>query len=385
MATVIEKNTQKLIERKLDALFAKQQALNGNAGARPKMQGGGDYFYNPIFQNPFTESQSYLDARNTYTGPWRRPVPGMPPSWGEPTPQNLPRPTDQNKPVSNNLGIGNNGNGVIPNMATDPRFGAFNQSYESPAFTADTSNLKIPSLGGVTTPGAQNLYNNLENPKLVGTNNKGAVPSPQGMNWGKAGTFAGQVAPMVYNMIKGLQRPEVTRPNYNPYESNVRSLMANRRFNIDPLLTSNRTAQAVSNRNIRSAANSRGELMSNLGASQNYRMAGDAAAWAQKNNMDNEYMAQQAQMDERLGSERARMDYMTQISNQQNKAATNSFLGQGFNDLGRFAQTQQLMSNQAKNSQDLARIYQDMFGGITGFMPELQKILSGYGVNKKAV
>ena len=88
-------------------------------------------------------------------------------------------------------------------------------------------------------------------------------------------------------------------------------------------------------------------------------------------------------MDANLGGQRAQMDWNTQIANQQNKAATNAFMGQGFNDLGKFAQTQQLMGNQSQNSQDLLRIFQDAFGGITGFMPELQKILSNQGVNKK--
>lgn len=245
-------------------------------------------------------------------------------------------------------------------------------------FKSNIAGLKAPILGGKTSQQAQDLYNNLENPILAGAPEI-ATKATSALLPGIG--FAAQIAPMVYNMFKGMQKPEKTKPNYNPYEGQARSLMANRRFNIDPMLNSNLNAQAVTNRNIRNVANSRGEMMGNFGASQNYRMAGDSAAWAQKNNMDNQYRGEQAQMDAQLGSQRAAMDWNTQTANSQNKAATNSFLGQGFNDLGKFAQTQQLMGNQQKNSQDQMRIFQDTFGGIAGFMPEIQKMLKLNGIN----
>jgi hypothetical protein len=184
-------------------------------------------------------------------------------------------------------------------------------------------------------------------------------------------------------MIKGLQRPDKVKPNYNPYESQIRSTMANRRFNIDPLLNANRVGQAVNNRQIRDVAGSRGELMSNLGASQNARMAGDAAAWAQKNNMDNQYLGQQAEMDAQLGSQRAGMDWNVQMGNAGNKAATQQFMSQGFNDLGRFAQTQQLMENQRLNSSDLANVYQSVYGGYSQFLPELERMARTANLNVK--
>ena len=199
-----------------------------------------------------------------------------------------------------------------------------------------------------------------------------------GPNWGKVGTMAGQIAPMIYNMAMGLKKPDKVRPNYNPYEGQIRSLMANRRFNIDPLLTANRTANAVANRNVRNTGNSRGEMMGNYGANQNYRMQADADAWAQKNNMDNRYMGQQAEMDAQLGWQRAGMDWNTQMENAGNKAATQQFMSQGFNELGKFAQTQQLMNNQMKNSQYLGGIYQDIHGGLGNFLLESQKAANAF-------
>jgi hypothetical protein len=237
-----------------------------------------------------------------------------------------------------------------------------------------------PVLGSLNEQPKSNVFfsNPKDNPDLPGfkpTPASAGAPKP-GPDWGKVGTMAGQIAPMIYNMAMGLKKPDKVKPNYNPYEGQIRSMMANRRFNIDPLLTANRTANAVANRNVRNVANSRGEMMGNFGANQNYRMGADAAAWAQKNNMDNQYMGEQAQMDYGLGNNRAQMDWNVQQGNAANKAATQQYMGQGFNDLGRFAQTQQLMNNQMKNSQQLAGIYQDVYGGMSGWMTNINKILN---------
>lgn len=468
MATQIQKNTKKLVERKLDILFAKQQELNSNAGDNtsnglPKAEGGysvpqlpyqnrstywpqggqqalgtmnNNYMpnlyggmlpnasvtaqgynsmYNPISlsgatvngtrtqpsnfwdttginPNNFYNNQSSTapTGTNTMTVPFN----GTP-DWGTPPPEDFVNTSTQPNTVgksnvnSNNPSLQQKGNfaPAEPNYDWNTAYpgkrkeGTNNDLWKT---KANVSALKVPNLGGETSQQARDLYNSLESPKLTPNKTTPATANPNAgkLDWGKAGTFAGQVAPMVYNMIKGLQRPEKTTPNYNPYESKIRSLMANRRFNIDPMLNANLTAQAVTNRNIRNIANSRGEMMGNFGATQNYRMAGDASAWAQKNNMDNQYMAEQAQMDANLGGARANMDWMTQTANSQNKAATNSFLGQGFNDLGRFAQTQQLMGNQQMRDSQLAGLYPDMYG-VYNFMYGAQDIVNSTKKPKK--
>ena len=423
MATFIEKNTKKIVEQKLDALFAKQQQLNNNAGATPKMpwggDGPGDYYRNSMFNNksyPFDlgaygDASIYGGMTNNSTKPIGLPnvnVYGARPTYDPYNPltnQNLMTspPYGANPGYRQNAvtGMGyTNTNGVgafkdpyqvkfnrpelsgnaswfqKPNATFPTPTGAKSVAASSNAATgptmARTDNLSMPDFWGKDK--GPNAFNNLK-----GDNYK-LAPGPKKIeakttNWGKVGTFAAGAAPILYNMIKGMQRPEVTTPNYNPYEGDIRSAMRNRRFNIEPLLNSNLTAQAVSNRNIKSAANSRGELMSNLGAAQNYRMIGDASAWATKNNMDNQYLGEQAQMDYGLGQGRSQMDWMTQTANSQNKAVTNQFLGQGFQDLGEFGQTQQLMSNQRYRDAQLASLYPDMFSQIYKFQPFMQEII----------
>jgi len=194
-------------------------------------------------------------------------------------------------------------------------------------------------------------------------------------DWDKIGNSAMQMASPMYNIVKGLSKPTKTLPKYNPYNDYIRSLMRNRRFNIDPLLNKNLVANAVANKNISNVARSRGELMSNLGAAQNYRMTGDMAAYAHKDNMDNQYMAEEAQMDYGVGRDISQMDWGTQIANEQNKAARNQFLGQGMVDFGQFAQVQQQMKNQKGRDQQLAGIWQDSYPFMSQFMPNVQSIV----------
>jgi len=194
-------------------------------------------------------------------------------------------------------------------------------------------------------------------------------------DWGKIGNTAMQMASPIYNIVKGLSKPTKTLPKYNPHNDYIRSLMRNRRFNINPLLNQNLVANAVANKNISNVARSRGELMSNLGAAQNYRMAGDMSAYAQKNNMDNQYMAEEAQMNYGLGRDMSQMDWNTQIANEQNRAARNQFLGQGMIDFGQYAQVQQQMNNQKGRDQQLAGIWQDSYPFMSQFMPSVQSIV----------
>jgi hypothetical protein len=377
MATQIEKNTEKLIQRKLDILFAKQQQLNNNAGGEQQQQyyAGGylpRYHYGGGVPHSHSGGQSDIgiNMNSPYQVDWNLPqVNTGNPDWYKPynRSQFIPSGTQgSGSPQSmtyNNFGI--QGNDKVMKPFVQPEAPTTN-----PLGTEMSLNPGQQSLGLKADP--INAWSTPDN----WSKGVAAPVTKTPTDWGKVGTMAGQIAPMIYNMAMGLKKPDKVRPNYNPYEGQIRSLMANRRFNIDPLLTANRTANAVVNRNVRNTGNSRGEMMGNYGANQNYRMQADAAAWAQKNNMDNQYMGQQAEMDAQLGQQRAGMDWNTQMGNAGNKAATQQFMTQGFNDLGRFAQTQQLMNNQMKNSQYLGGIYQDVYGGLSNWTANINKILN---------
>lgn len=225
----------------------------------------------------------------------------------------------------------------------------------------------------------ENFNKLASSPKYVSESKEDKKP----FDWTKFGNIAMEAAPALYNVFKGLQEPDDVVANYNPYENEIRSAMRNRRFNIDPLLNQNRMAQAITNRNIRNTARSRGEQLGNYGASQNYRMTGDAGSWATKINADNQYLAEQAQVDYGLGRDRSQMDWNVQLAEAQNKAARNQFMGQGMSDVSNLAQTRELMGNQADRDKQLLELYPDMFKSIMPFMTGMQNIMKEMGYGSK--
>lgn len=171
----------------------------------------------------------------------------------------------------------------------------------------------------------------------------------------------------IWNMSQGLGGDETT-PTYNPYEGAALQAMKNRSYNIDPILSANRAAQAVNNRNITNASTSAGAMLGNYTASQNARSAADANAWATKQNADNGYLGEYAQLLNNAGQNRAAMDWQVQTANEQNRAARMQHFGQGFTDVGEFAQMQQLMRNEAGADTQRLGIYQDLYKTLIPFM-----------------
>lgn len=199
-----------------------------------------------------------------------------------------------------------------------------------------TGLMDIPMVGQGGGYGPSNIFNNF----AQGFKNN---------DWVNTGLSALGTAPMLYNLFQGSRQEEQLNPQdfYNPYENEIRSTMRGRRFNIDPILQSNLAAQQTYNQNIRnSGALGSGALRSNYLAGSAQRQLADAAAYSQKSNIDNQYLAQQAQMDAQLGSQRAQTKLGIQDINDRNEAARRNYLAQGFSDVSNWAQTQQLIRNQ---------------------------------------
>lgn len=216
-----------------------------------------------------------------------------------------------------------------------------------------------------------------------------------GIDFGNILNTAGQLAPIGYNLIQGMQPAQhlTASDYYNPeygtaMASGQRSLdtLANRKFDVNPLLEANRNAQAIGDYNARTQGGlSAGAVASNRLVGTAQRMRGDQQAWATKQNAENQYLGDLAQgqfnygqMAAGLGQQRAATDLTIADYNMQSDAARRAALGQGFADLGEYAQTQQLMRNQQERDSSLASIYPDMFGTVMPFMQGTQNVLNKY-------
>lgn len=183
---------------------------------------------------------------------------------------------------------------------------------------------------------------------------------------------AGTIAPMAYNIAQGLfGKSQNLNPEdyYNPNENQVTNLMANRRYNINPELEANRNAQINYTRALRQGAPSQAQYLGNIQNSQVARSRADAEVIARKQNMDNSYMGEEAQMRANLGQQRAQTNLNIQDINDRNASAKKSFLSTGLSQVQQAVQANQVMKGVRNRDKQLMDIYRNAFRGYS-FVPQ---------------
>lgn len=183
----------------------------------------------------------------------------------------------------------------------------------------------------------------------------------------------GQYSPIAYNLYQGMfGKPEHMRAEdyYNPYESQVMGLMRGRRYDIDPELEANRLATANYYRAMREGAPSSGRYLSGLQAGQISRMRADAEAIARKQNIDNQYLAEEAGMLGGFGQQRAETRFRVDDINAANRAAQRAYVPTALSQLSQQAQTnkfmrekERLMRNKALRDEERRAIMEEYFKG----------------------
>lgn len=189
---------------------------------------------------------------------------------------------------------------------------------------------------------------------------------------GTAGTMA-ELSPILYNIGQGLfSKPEKYDYNkyVNPYIGGIRSTMRNRRYNIEPELEANRLTQAAYNRNLSQAGASPSQLYANMLAGVSGRQRADAAAYAQMQNINNQYLGQQAEMDYNLGRDVSGLKQYGYEANLRNRAAKRNYLSSGLTQLQQYAQMQKLMENQKLSDKEKINLLKDIIPNFL-YNPEI--------------
>lgn len=204
------------------------------------------------------------------------------------------------------------------------------------------------------------------------TNQTNTLDQPRSFN-GEA--VMGQImnyAPIAYNVAQGLfgkSQNLKASDYYNPQESQVTNLMSNRRYNVNPELEANRNAQINYIRALRQGAPSQAQYLGNIQNSQIARSRADAEAIARKQNMDNSYMGEEAQMRANLGQQRAQTNLNIQDMNDRNASAKKSFLSTGLSQLQQANQANQIMKGVRNRDKQLMDIYRNAYRGYS-FVPQ---------------
>ena len=187
---------------------------------------------------------------------------------------------------------------------------------------------------------------------------------PKNNNFGNTITGIAQALPAVYNIAQGLfgKADTLNANDYtNPYEGAAIKAMQNRKYNIDPMLEANRVAYSTANRNLASAARTRGELLSGYGASSYGKSMADMQAWATKNNEENRYAGDMASMYANLGQQRASNQMYVSDYNARARAAKQNLIGTGITQAGQLAQNYALNRNRSQADEMRTKALQQMY------------------------
>ena len=190
------------------------------------------------------------------------------------------------------------------------------------------------------------------------------TPAPKSGNFGNTVTGIAQALPAVYNIAQGLfgKADTLDANDYtNPYEGAAIKAMQNRKYNIDPMLEANRVAYSTANRNLASAARTRGELLSGYGASAYGKSMADMQAWATKNNEENRYAGDMASMYANLGQQRASNQMYVSDYNARARAAKQNLIGTGITQVGQLAQNYALNRNRSQADEMRIKALQQMY------------------------
>lgn len=163
------------------------------------------------------------------------------------------------------------------------------------------------------------------------------------------------LAPTISNMYA---RPEQFNATYNPYESQIRSTMANRKFDISPAKRAIRENRSISNYN---AANYNPSTGANLAYRLQSQIAADKAIadlYSTASNVNNQYAGEYANTLNSLGQQRVNATNMAIDMNARSRAAARDIQRTDLTQLSQYAQNKQLMKNQ--KSRDMAML--DMYG-----------------------
>lgn len=181
------------------------------------------------------------------------------------------------------------------------------------------------------------------------------------------------LSPILYNWIQSRRRPETEDQVLNPYSGAINRAMASRKLNIEPTLAANRRSRAV-------ARNNMARLNPNTGMNLAYgnqlatgEYAQNASVYANRDNANNQYLGEYANMMNNLGQQYARNTVLTNDLNARNRAAARNFGATAASQLGQWSQTKEKMRNQARRDRQILPYLQNFlrYGTVNSLVDSL--------------
>lgn len=212
--------------------------------------------------------------------------------------------------------------------------------------------LTSPVQGTAVNSALTNAFNNTGNKAGLGATKNSNWDAPvmnylNGINWTENLVPKSGLSPILYNWIQSRRRPEVEDQVINPYTGAINRAMASRKLNIEPTLAANRRSRAI-------ARNNMARLNPNTGMNLAYgnqlatgEYAQNASVYANRDNANNQYLGEYANMMNNLGQQYVQNTVLTNDLNARNRAAARNFGATAAGQLGQWSQTKEKMRNEA--------------------------------------
>lgn len=193
-------------------------------------------------------------------------------------------------------------------------------------------------------------------------------------------TGIAKYVPVISNLMTDYETADAV---YNPYANAILKVARSRKANIQPMLRKIAQNMATSNYNA-------SQVSPNTGAGLAYRLqsaitANDATmkALAYKNNLDNQYLAEYANMMNDLGRQFVNSTVYADDVNRKSRASARNIRRQGLSQLSGIAQNDQLMRNQKNRDDAMMALYTPFLeaGFTKDDLKNLQKYLRKGGNN----
>ena len=186
------------------------------------------------------------------------------------------------------------------------------------------------------------------------------------------GSLSG-LSPVLYNWVQSRRRPETEDQVLNPYSGAINRAMASRKLNIEPTLAANRRSRAI-------ARNNMARLNPNTGMNLAYgnqlatgEYAQNASVYANRDNANNQYLGEYANMMNNLGQQYVQNTVLTNDLNARNRAAARNFGATATGQLGQWSQTKEKMRNQARRDRQILPYLQNFlrYGTVNSLVDSL--------------
>lgn len=181
------------------------------------------------------------------------------------------------------------------------------------------------------------------------------------------------LSPILYNWIQSRRRSETEDQVLNPYTGAINRAMASRKLNIEPTLAANRRSRVI-------ARNNMARLNPNTGMNLAYgnqlatgEYAQNASVYANRDNANNQYLGEYANMMNNLGQQYVQNTVLTNDLNARNRDAARNFGATAAGQLGQWSQTKEKMRNQARRDRQILPYLQNFlrYGTVNSLVDSL--------------